>query len=232
MTKQIRAQMFDLMRETVADRAHWVYSFYRPLYVPRTWKKGQTVHADCSKGVQYICRWGGVHDDPMGMGYGPWGNSSTLAAHLPHRQRLGDMEIGDIVTFGALGSEHATAVYERVYDDNGKVVDLVLWSHGHQGAPDFYRLSQDRREHQLLHLPVAGLKKQPLLALRDRTGFWSWHQWNRGRGDWQPYGRRYVAARPNVPKRIPLAWWVRDRRLWLALREKRGNKPKGPGPLA
>jgi N-acetyl-anhydromuramyl-L-alanine amidase AmpD len=39
--------------------------------------------------------------------------------------------------------------------------------------------------------------------------FWKWVRWWRGHGEFKSYGPRNKAVRPNVPKRIPAAWWAR-----------------------
>lgn len=43
--------------------------------------------------------------------------------------------------------------------------------------------------------------------LRGRRGFWAWLAWSLGEGDWKPWGRKNPHVRPNVPRRIPRAWW-------------------------
>jgi murein DD-endopeptidase MepM/ murein hydrolase activator NlpD len=45
--------------------------------------------------------------------------------------------------------------------------------------------------------------------LRARTGFFPWANWFLGRGDWKPFGRRDPEVRPDVPAKIPRAWWRR-----------------------
>ena len=45
--------------------------------------------------------------------------------------------------------------------------------------------------------------------LRRRTGFASWLAWRTGTGAWKAWGRRNKKVRPDVPRRIPAAWWKR-----------------------
>lgn len=54
----------------------------------------------------------------------------------------------------------------------------------------------------------------PGAALRKRTGYWAWLAWYEGREDWKPFGARNRRVRPDVPKTIAAAWWVR-RKLWI-----------------
>lgn len=43
----------------------------------------------------------------------------------------------------------------------------------------------------------------------DTKAMWLWIQWRRGHGVFKAFGPRNPAVRPNVPKRIPAAWWAR-----------------------
>lgn len=198
-----RQRLHDLMRATLADeQAHhtWYYHAVRPMPVPHTWAPFQHVEGDCSKGVQYLCGW--AHTvDPMGNGFASYGNSQTLwlkLQHLPHRA---DLDVGDIVTFGSWGNEHAAMVYEAG-------ADPLVWSFGHQGAPNTYRLSQDGRVQQYLRLPVVYVPTAED-KLRARTTWFAWVAWKLGEGDWRHYGPSAAKVRPNVPKRISTQWWVR-----------------------
>jgi hypothetical protein len=198
-----RVRLVKLMAETLADQsAHndWTYRAVRPMPVPATWREGQRVTGDCSKGVQYLCHWGGA-PDPMGNGWGPYGNSQTICLRLQHVASPGDLEPGDVVTFGVYGSEHAAMVYAAG-------ADPVLWSFGHQGAPNQYRLSQDRRVRQFLRLPVIYVPT-PADKLRATTGWWAWVAWKLGEGDWRHRKPADPVVRPDVPKVISAAWWAR-----------------------
>ncbi len=208
-----RALLHTLMKETLADEAAhhtWTYAAIRPEAMPhRPWKAGQKVRSDCSKGVQFLAWWAGCPNDPMGMHWGPYGNSSTLAVHLHHVDKASDLLVGDIVTFGQGGDEHAAMVLERG-------TDPLLWSMGHQGAPNSYRLSQDRRVHQLLHNPIPVYLETPADKLRAKTGFWSWVQWREGTGAWRNYPPLTKSVRPNVPRVISPLWWRRWRKIAAA----------------
>lgn len=215
-----RAELEKLMRATLADEAAhhtWHYHAVRPMPVPESWRAGNIVYGDCSKGVQYLCHWVGV-PDPMGAGYGPYGNSQTLCLRLQHLDHARDLEVGDIVTFGVNGDEHAAMVLEAGSDP-------LLWSFGHEGAPNTYLLSQDRRTQQYLRNPIPDYIPTPQDKLRAKAGWWAWVAWKLGEGDWRHYGLANKSVRPNVPKRIPLAWW-RNYVVFLA-RRKQANKPNG-----
>jgi hypothetical protein len=59
----VRAALVKTMSATAADEAahrDWTYDAIRPMPVPAAWKPGQRVIGDCSKGVQYMCRWSGA----------------------------------------------------------------------------------------------------------------------------------------------------------------------------
>jgi hypothetical protein len=214
--EQIRASLQSFMRETLADESRfrdWTYAAVRPMPVPSSWRAGQRVRGDCSKGVQYLCRWAGA-PDPMKSGFGPYGNSQTLWSSLQHLSSPSQLRVGDIVTFGEDGSEHAAMVYQAGSDP-------IMWSFGHQGAPNSYRLSFDRRQKQYLrlnlppHVPTAADK------LRAKTGWFAWMAWALGEGDFEAYKPATKAVRPNVPKRIPLSWW--KRRAKFLLNRKKGG---------
>ncbi len=223
MPTDTRAELERLMRATLADNAQhhdWTYAAVRPLPVPPSWHKGQHVRADCSFGVKDLCKWAGVKDDPTGSNYDGYGNSSTIAAHLKHLGAPGELLIGDVVTFGSDGSNaHAAMVLERGSDP-------LLWSHGHQGAPNTYRLSQDGRPHLYCRLNVPAYVPTPNDRLRARTGYWSWVQWRLGEGHWCHKKPMDKTVRPNVPAVVSPLWW-KNYALFLAGRKK-GNKAKGP----
>lgn len=210
-----RAALHVLMTATLTDTENWLYREVRPLYVPASWTKGQHVTADCSKAVQYLSKWAGTLD-PMGLSYGPDGNSQTLWRNLQHLSSSTELLVGDIITFGYDGNEHAAMVMEVG-------ADPLLWSFGHQGAPNTYRLSQDTREHQFLRNPLPVYVRTPDDILRAKTGWFAWMNWLAGSGDWRHKAPSDKTVRPDVPKLIPPSWWVR-RVKFLANRNK-GNKP-------
>jgi len=210
-----RQKLKDLMEATLEDHNNWTYAFVRPLSVPSAWHKGQKVRADCSKAVQYLCRWAGVRD-PMDNGYADWGNSQTLWLKLRHVSKPGQLEVGDVVTFGHDGEDHAAMVLEAGNDP-------LLWSFGHQGAPNTYRLSQDRREKQYLKLELPPIVTPEVSKLRARKGWFAWVAWRLGEGDWKHFGKSNKTVRPNVPRVIPPNWWHRYAK--FLLRRKKPNAP-------
>lgn len=221
-----RDNLATLMKGTVADEAAhhcWTYRAIRGMPVPPSWKPEQEVEGDCSKGVQYLCRWAAL-PDPMHRDYDPYGNSTTLTLELEHID-LAEVLVGDIVTFGPHGDAHAAMVLALVRR-NKKIVDLKLWSFGHPGAPDVYLLSADGREHQFLRVRLnVHHVKTPPSVLRAKTGYWSWRQWRLGTGAWRGYGKRNGSVRPNVPKPVPAGWWLR---LAQSLSKQR---PRRPNPV-
>lgn len=214
-----RTKLHSLMKETLADEeAHhdWTYIAVRPMNVPSSWHSGQRVRGDCSKGVQYLCRWADI-SDPMHMHYGSYGNSETLAATLPHLDHAYELLVGDIITFGIDGSDHAAMVMERGSDP-------LLWSFGHQGAPNKYHLSQDRRSHQFLRNPLPNYVPTAADRLQAKTGYWSWLQWRLGEGSWAHYPPKAKKVRPHVPRVIPVRWWRRYRKF---IKNRHTGSPKG-----
>jgi hypothetical protein len=213
MPPDIRANLKKLMTQTLADAANWRYLAFRPESVPATWEKEQHVIADCSKGCQFLARWAGAPDpmDPQHNTFADWGNSQTIWSHLQHADHAHDLEVGDIVTFGRNGDKHAAMVLEP-----GR--DPLLWSHGHQGAPNSYRLSQDHRPAQFCRMPIPAYVPTPQDKLRAKTGWFAWVGWRLGEGDWRPYGRTNATVRPDVPKLIPPRWWA-DLAVFLANRK-------------
>lgn len=215
----VRANLATLMAETLADEAQrgdWTYDAIRPLANPlKPWRAGEKIVGDCSKGVQWLCWWVPSCPDPMGNDFADWGNSQTIWVHLQHLDTPGELLIGDVVTFGVDGDEHATMVIKAG-------ADPTLWSFGHQGAPDAYLLSQDGRPAQYLRLPVVYVPT-PQDRLRARTGWFAWVAWRLGEGDWRNYKPADPSVRPNVPKLIPLSWWKRYA-VFLKNRKK-GNQP-------
>lgn len=214
-TKDLRAALEELMTETLTDTTNWTYRAVRPLYVPASWTEGQHVTADCSKGVQYLNKWAGAAD-PMGESYGPDGNSQTLWHNLQHLSSPTELLVGDIVTFGYDGNDHAAMVIEVG-------ADPLLWSFGHQGAPNTYRLSQDARSHQFLRNPLPVYVRTPDDKLRGKEGWFAWMNWLAASGDWRHKAPKDKAVRPDIPKIIPPSWWAR-RVKFLAQR----NKPNNP----
>lgn len=65
-------------------------------------------------------------------------------------------------------------------------------------------------------------KRWPEPVLRSRKGYWAWLAWSLGIGDWKGYPARAGYARPNVPRRIPVSWWLRRRK--FVRNRKKGAK--------
>lgn len=127
------------MAATAGNRYGWLYREIRPLKIPPLLAKG--VVADCSFGIKILCHWAGI-PDPTGRGYDGYGNSTSMFGHLQHIS-LAEAKVGDIVLFGPNGSWHAAMIFTPGDDP-------MLWSHGHQGAPNMYRLSADKRKPQTI----------------------------------------------------------------------------------
>jgi hypothetical protein len=162
----LRKRVHRVMCATVGNPYHWTYWAVRPSKLPKSrltenaWKTLATLQAalrkltsgakwDCSFGVKSVFYLAGVEDDPTGEGWGAWGNSSTTYDHLPKAPGLDNAlrpsapdlarcKVGWIVLVGQDGAEHMAAIMESGPDP-------LLWSFGHEGAPDSYLLSADAR---------------------------------------------------------------------------------------
>lgn len=231
-TPDYRAKLATLMKATLADEAahgDWTYLAVRPCGMPtatRKWTAGTAVRGDCSKGVQFLCWWTPGINDPMGEDYGAYGNSQTLWSHLQHLGDKIELLVGDFVTFGVSGEQHAAMVLEAAAKANG--YDPLLWSFGHPGTPNAYRLSEDRRPQQYLRNPLPTYVPTPLEQARARTGWFAWVAWRLGEGDYKEWGPASQTARPNVPRTIPPSWWTRYAA--FLLRRKRGTPSSAATP--
>jgi hypothetical protein len=215
MATDVRGNLAKLMASTLKETANWTYDEIRPISMPpRPWKPGMKIVADCSKALQMLC-WFAQGPDPMNNGFGPYGNSQTIWSALQHLDAAGELLVGDIVTFGFDGNQHAAMVMTPGSDP-------LLWSFGHQGAPNTYQLSLDGRPAQYLRLPVPKYVPTPQDRLRAMTGWFAWVSWRLGEGDWRIYGKSNSLVRPSVPQLIPLSWWVRLTKFLLA--RKKGNQ--------
>lgn len=221
-----RAALQKTMAATVADEQHhgnWRYHAVRPEYVPHSYVNGMHVEADCSKGVQMLCRWTPGAPDPMRNGWAPYGNSSTIWLVLHHID-LEDAQPGDDVVFGyRYGEKHACKLWEKY--GPGKY-DWWVWNMGQQGQPAKRRLVDEIAAHHgmemtVCRLPISDPPPTPQEKLRSKTGFYAWLAWALGEGPWKHYGKANQSVRPDVPKVIPLAWW-RHRAAFL-MNRKRGN---------
>ena len=217
-----RQRLVALMAQTVSDQArarHWTYAAVRPESVPPAYQPGMWVRADCSKGCQMLTRWANA-PDAMQNGFNAYGNSSTIWLAL-HHIPLSEAEPGDVVVFGyRYGEKHACMLWEHV---NG---EWLVWNMGRPGQPAKRRLADEIAAHAgmamtVCQLPIKDLPPTPQQLLRQRTGFYSWLAWQLGEGPWRHYAPKTLAVRPNVPKMIPLAWWLRRKQ--FLLNRKRGN---------
>lgn len=161
-----RAAMHRVMHATVGNPYGWTYNLVRPLALPKrrlTETELATATAtkraladlvyryrsDCSWGSKTIDYLAGATDDPTGQNWTGWGNSGTIYAHLEKRYGLDNAyhpspadlarcKVGDHVLIGRDGSLHAARIMEAGENP-------LLWSDGHQGAPNSYRLLDDAR---------------------------------------------------------------------------------------
>lgn len=221
----IRAGLEQTMRAWLADEAanqDTDYAAVRPLPLYGAkgggYPKGKK-RSDCSWGARLVCWWTAGAPDPMGTRYEGGGNSSTICFALHEVGSPAELEVGDPVTFGPGGDEHVALTLEPG-------ADPLMFSDGHQGAPNTYRLSYDTREKQLRKLPVAPPPLTRQEKLQAATGWFSWMKWLLGEGEWKPYGSKNQQVRPSVPRVVPLSWWARRAR--FLLNRRKGDAVGGP----
>ncbi len=208
-----RQRLVELMGATVADQTHhsnWRYRAVRPQAIPPHYIPAGYVEADCSDGCRDLCRWANI-PDPAGNVYAPYGNSSSIWAHLPHIS-LSEADPGDIVTFGyRYGEKHAAMLWERT---GTGAYDWTVWNHGRPGQPQKRTLMQEVQAHAGMsvtccRIPVVDPPPTPQDRLRAMTGFYAWVAWRLGEGPWRKHKPRDPEVRPNVPAIVSPAWWVR-----------------------
>lgn len=88
---------------------------------------------DCSECVTFLCRLAGLRD-PNGSHYNGLGYTGTLLANLPHYESVTAAETGALVVFGP-GSGHHVCMVRHAGSDP------VLFSHGSEADPRYFRLS-------------------------------------------------------------------------------------------
>lgn len=204
------------MTATVADEAqdhNADYVFARPMPVPtrtRAYVPKLKWRADCSSGARDVCWWVPGAPDPFVNGWAPWGNSSTIWAHLHHEDDHSKAEVGDLFTFGHwTGEAHVSMLF-----DDTSLSNPPLWNFGRQGQPIISTLEIEMAAHPgmevtLCKLPIVDPPMTPQEKLRAMTGFYSWVAWTLGEGPWKHYGAKNRKVRPDVPSRISAQWWLR-----------------------
>jgi len=211
----IRTQLAAIMDATVANRGNWHYALFRPCGANVTLYQAEhgVVYADCSAGYQIICRLAGA-PNPLGQPNG-YGNTGTCWAHLPHIS-MSEAQVGDAVLYGEGGSHHVAVVREPG-------ADPLLWSNGRESAPELIRFSTERAWQPSPETWVRLMPPDPVPAPTPKVDpFWVWLRWRLGEGEFKGHGCD-PAVRPNVPKLVPLSWWVRARKFIEARKKMRAG---------
>ena len=210
------------MEETAAQEAadgNWTYAAVRPQDVQIPVLLPAKPEVDCSDGVRALCFAAKVPDDPAGLAYADYGNSSSIWLHLRKDDPpLTEVEVGDIFTFGYwTGEDHACMAYDVTDSANPQV-----WNMGEQGQPVIHALSIEVEAHAGMTVTLCKLNlppdppPTPQQQLQAKTGFYAWVAWRLSEGPWKGYPPRYAAVRPDVPKVISPAWWLRLSQFLLA----------------
>lgn len=142
-TQAQRDEMRRLMRVLVRHRGRVHYAQIRPMrtnaiHRHRLWLalgRPGGITMDCSEAVTLICRLSGLRD-PNGLNYDGQGFTGTLLKHLPHYTDPNRARPGALVVFGGGDGRHVAMVYEH------SKTDPLMFSHGTEADPHFYRLSQ------------------------------------------------------------------------------------------
>lgn len=141
-------------------------------------------------------------------------NAVTHPINVPQDDALIDFTFN----VGCGGFESSSALRDVNAGDFASVpAALDLWTH----ANGVYLpgLHTRRVDEGLLFTksdygPEIGLYAPPDPAIANLTvksGYWSWLAWKLGEGPWKAYKPATPKVRPNVPPRIPAAWWSRER---------------------
>lgn len=106
----------------------------RPRHLWAALNRPAGITLDCSESVTLICRLAGLRD-PNGRNYDGTGFTGTLLAHLEHYAEVERARAGALWCVGGGEGEHVCMVYEK------HETDPLLFSHGTELDPHFYRLS-------------------------------------------------------------------------------------------
>ncbi len=131
-----RAMLVSLAYWAVREHAHWNYAEIRPIPVGDH-VKHLPVITDCSGFVTLLAKWAGL-PDPNGNGYSGEGYTGTLLSHLPHISKQ-QARRGDLVVFGPGTGYHVVMLMQ-----SGLYPDPLVASHGQQGDPNLYHISDER----------------------------------------------------------------------------------------
>lgn len=130
----LRSRIVAEARWGVANEPQIHYAEVRP--IPLEPPRQLPLTTDCSGFATCCYRWAGA-PDPNGLGYNGAGYTGTLLAHLEHVP-IAALAAGDLIVFGTMPGHHVVIVTEPGPDP------LVV-SHGWEGGPQEWRLSQEAR---------------------------------------------------------------------------------------
>lgn len=111
----------------LAAHAGIAYAMTRPIPLHAIVYRHTPFATDCS-GLITGAAYASCCPDPNGLGYNGQGFTGTILAHATPIRRE-DLRAGDLIVFGGGTGDHVVAVHTMAPDP-------IVFSHGHQGAPD------------------------------------------------------------------------------------------------
>lgn len=211
LVNPVRTRLAEVMDLTVRNRGNWHYIQQRPSGATVTLEQAEhgTVWTDCSAGYAIVCRLAGAPNPLHAGAFDGYGNSHSAWEHLPHIKSVGGLQVGDCVIYGDEGSHHIACVREPAGDP-------LLWSMGSEAGPEYVRY---RTEVAWQPKPVTFARLLPPdpepTPLPVVDPFWVWLRWRLGEGEFRDHGCD-PNVRPDVPRLVPPAWWLRARRFIAA----------------
>lgn len=127
----------------------------------------------------------------------------SLGFHYGGRTIAGTVAAGDVALLPGVW-EHIAVTASGVYLGGlaeRRADEVALYTRSYYGAGIGYFVAPR---------PLTKLQRAEL-ALRERTGYYSWLAWYLHEGAWRPYAVHAAIVRPHIPARIPAAWWRRER---------------------
>lgn len=120
---------------------------------------------------------------------------------------------GLLYWYGHLDARHAPGTHFAAGDYMARVAPNNVGGGPHvhvaiDARPVLGRHLESGRNYTL-GAPTIGEQLAAYFDAQEPANFWAWLRWRLGEGEFKPYGPASPRHRPNVPARIPSAWWQR-----------------------